>query len=165
MNACMDSQALVAIPEIDEAICVLSTPVEDLLRRLSGSDPVPSRQVGVELGLAVPVHFPDGIGTGETVARLFHWQSSVRLDVQIVHDRMFAKPDGSPSDRRCFLNDYQASISLPPGSMELPAGFIREVVSGVAAARNAVQRHNRRHLQPWNRVVVAAQTQKTPLSS
>ena len=158
MNACMDSQALVATPGIDEAICALSTPVEDLLRRLSASDPVTRQQDGAGLGFTVPLHFPGGIGRGEAVAHLFHWRASVRLDVQIVHDRMFAKPDGSPSDRRCFLNDYQASISLPPGSTELPTEFIRDVVSGVSAARNAVQRHNRRHLQPWNRVVVAAQT-------
>ena len=158
MNACMNSQGLVAIPGIDETICALSTAVEDLLGRLSAAEPVTRQQDGAGLELTVPVHFPNGIGRGEAVAHLFHWRASVRLDVQIVHDRMFAKPDGSPSDRRCFLNDYQASISLPPGSTELPTEFLRDVVSGISAARNAVQRHNRRHLRPWNRVVVAAQS-------
>jgi hypothetical protein len=86
---------------------------------------------------------------------LFRWRESVRLDIEIVHNRAFAKPDGSASDRSCFLNDFTASTRLETGTEELPADFQREVIAGVSAARDAVQRYNRVNQAPWSRVRVA----------
>jgi hypothetical protein len=105
---------------------------------------------------AVPITFPDGIGHGHVVARLFRYRDTVRLDVEIAHNRMLARPGGGLSDRRCYLNDFVASASLPAGSEDVPPDFVRSVLRGVRSARDAVQRHNREQTAPWNQVRVVA---------
>jgi hypothetical protein len=54
------------------------------------------------------------------------------------------------------LNDYVASITIRDLCESLPPDFVRGVVAGIAAARDAVRRHNRRCQAPWNEVRVAA---------
>jgi len=105
---------------------------------------------------SVPLRFPDGIGLGRVVAQLFRYRDKVRLDIEIVHNRTFARPDGAPSDRRCFMNDFIASVAIAAKTEDLETDFRRGVVSGVHAAREAVQRHNRQQIAPWNQVKVAA---------
>jgi hypothetical protein len=90
------------------------------------------------------------------VASLFRWRDRVRLDISVEHNRMFVTPKGTASDRRCFLNDYQASVTLDIGTNEIPESFQRDVISGISAARDAVQRYNRRNNTPWSQISVAA---------
>ncbi len=156
MTGCTDSKLPVITRELDETIDSLVPAVEDLLQRLTDSVSVLSEVQETEVKLTAPLQFPDGIGQGQIVARLFRWREAARIDIEIVHDRAFSRPDGSASDRKCFLNDYEASISLPAGTKSLPGDFERQVISGVSAARDAVQRHNRGHCAPWNRVSVTA---------
>jgi hypothetical protein len=112
-----------------------------------------------------PVRFPDGIGRGTVVARVFRYRTSVRVDLTLVHDRVIALADGRPTDRACFLNDFKAAVSLGPESGELPENFVRQVVTGVRVALNAVDTHNRRHPQPWGRIRVAAAEQVSAAAS
>ncbi len=156
MHGCMDSNLSVGIRELDEEIRAVSPAVQNLMQRLSDEEPVVAEADGSGVTISVPLRLPDGIGQAEAVAQLFHWREEVRLDIQIVHNRTFAQQDGSPSERKCFLNDYHASLTLEPNSTELPSDFERQVISGVLAARDAVQRHNRRYDRPWNRIAVAA---------
>jgi len=157
MTGCTDSSLPVICRELDETIENLVSVVEDLLQRLSDAAPISTGETeGSGARLTVPLRFPDGIGQGQVVASLFRWRAAVRLDIEIVHNRTFTRPDGGASDRRCFLNDYDASVSLPVGTKELPAEFERQVISGIVAARDAVQRYNRQHQAPWSQVRVAA---------
>jgi len=157
MTGCTDSSLPVICRELDETIENLVSVVEDLLQRLSDAAPISTGETeGSGARLTVPLRFPDGIGQGQVVASLFRWREAVRLDIEIVHNRTFTRPDGGASDRRCFLNDYEASVSLPVGTKELPAEFERQVISGIVAARDAVQRYNRQHQAPWSQVRVAA---------
>ncbi len=156
MTGCIDSKLPVITRELDETIDSLVPAVEDLLQRLTDSASVLSEMEETEVKLTAPLQFPDGIGQGQIVARLFRWREEARIDIAIVHDRAFARPDGAASDRKCFLNDYEASISLSAGTTSLPRDFQRQVISGISAARDAVQRHNRRHRTPWSQVSVAA---------
>ncbi len=156
MTGCTDSSSPVICRELDATIEQLVPAVEHLLQRLSDAAPVASETEGSGARLTVSLRFPDGIGQGQVVALLFRWREAVRLDIEIVHNRMFTRPDGSASDRRLYLNDYQASIKLAPGTAELPHEFTREVIAGVLAARDAVQRYNRRHQAPWSQVRVTA---------
>ena len=157
MHGCMDSDLSVVTRELDEVIRELSPAVQNLMQRLSDEPPVVAEAEGTGIDISVPLRLPDGIGKAVAIARVFPWRSAVRLDIEIVHNRAFAQPDGSPSDRKCFLNDYHASLTLDSKSTELPADFERQVISGMLAARDAVQRHNRRYNRPWNRIAVAAQ--------
>ncbi len=157
MHGCMDSNVSVVSSQLDEAIREILPAVEDLMQRFSDAEPVVAHADGTGVTVSAPLRLPDGIGKAEVVARLFHWREAVRLDIEIVHNRSFAQPDGSPSERKCFLNDYHASLTIDSPSNELPAEFQRQVISGVLAARDAVQRHNRRYDRPWNRIEVAAQ--------
>ncbi|MFQ5704294.1 MAG: hypothetical protein ACE5HT_09750 [Gemmatimonadales bacterium] len=155
MTGCIDSTVPATCRELDATIESVLPAVEDLLQRLSGEDQVVCLETeGTDIKLRAPLRFPDGIGQGQVVANLFRWREAVRLDVEIVHNRMLARPDGIASDRRCFLNDYQASVTLEQGATELPSEFRREVISGVSAAQQAVLRHNRSHPEPWGRVAV-----------
>ena len=103
-----------------------------------------------------PLRFPDGIGIGTVIGKLFRYRERVRLDIEIAHNRVFARPDGGNSDRRCFMNDFVASTSFEKGTDTISNDFHRYVVSGVHAAREAVQRHNRHQTAPWSRVSVAS---------
>jgi hypothetical protein len=129
--------------------------VEALLQRLSPGDAVANEPNDTGIRAEVPLHFPDGVGHGSLVAELFRYHDTVRLDLVVEHNRRFIRPDGAPSDRRCYLNDFQASITLARGTAELPEGFTRQVVSGVLAAREGVARHNRLHPQPWHQIRIA----------
>jgi hypothetical protein len=152
----MDSSLPVICRELDETIEALVPAVEDLLQRLSDAVPATSDAEGSGFKVTAPLHFPDGIGKGQVVATLFRWREAVRLDVEIVHNRALAKPDGSASDRHCFLNDFTASTRLETGSEALPRDFQREVIAGVSAARDAVQRYNRANQAPWSQMRVVA---------
>jgi hypothetical protein len=152
----MDSSLPVICRELDETIGNLVPAVEGLLQRLTDAVPTVGELEGPGVRVTAPLRFPDGIGKGEVVASLFRWRESVRLDIELAHNRAFTKPDGKASERRCFLNDYEASITVSAGTEELPAEFQREVVSGISAARDAVQRYNRVHQAPWSQVSVTA---------
>ena len=141
---------------LDQTIGRLLPAVADLLERISHSDLVAIEGDGAEVRLIVPLRFPNGIGRGEVVAQLFRWRGRVRLDIAVDHNRLFARPDGTSLGQRCFLNDYLASVTLDGGSDVLPAEFQRKVISGALAARDAVQRHNRRHRSPWSEISVTA---------
>ncbi len=156
MTGCMDSSLPVICRELDETIGNLVPAVEGLLQRLTDAVPTVGELEGPGVRVTAPLRFPDGIGKGEVVASLFRWRESVRLDIELAHNRAFTKPDGKASERRCFLNDYEASITVSAGTEELPAEFQREVVSGISAARDAVQRYNRVHQAPWSQVSVTA---------
>jgi len=99
--------------------------------------------------------FPDGIGRGEVVARVFRYRDTVRVDIELEHNRMLAKPDGSASERRCYLNDYIATVTPEIGATELPGDWAMSVLRGVKNAVEAVQRHNKAQASPWGQVGVA----------
>ena len=156
MTGCTESKIPVLGRDLEEKIESLVPAVEDLLQRITGTVPEGGEGEGSDIVIAAPLRFPDGIGQGRVVASIFRWRDTVRLDITVEHNRVFATPRGASSDRRCFLNDYQASVTLEMGQDELPEAFQREVISGISAARDAVQRYNRRNSAPWNQVVVAA---------
>ncbi len=95
--------------------------VQDLLRAVT-MDRVEGEREGTELRLCSPITFPDRIGSGHVVAALFWRSGDVRGDLTLEHDRMVARPDGMASERRCYLNDFVASITLGPDD-DLPAHF------------------------------------------
>jgi hypothetical protein len=156
MTGCLESGLSVARQELDRTIDTLAPSVEALLERLSPKAGVVTEVTDSGFRAEVPLSFPDGIGRGTVVAELFRYHDTVRFDVVVDHNRRFVRPDGSPSDRRCYLNDYQASVTLPRGAGELPESVVRSIVSGVHAARDGVARHNRLHQQPWHEVRIAA---------
>ena len=155
MNALTNPKAALIASELESDIGILVPALEDLLSRVAGGESQVAEFERTSLRLVSPLPFPDGIGRGEVVATLFHYRDEVRLDIEIEHNRMFARPDGTPSDRACYLNDFVASVTLKTGAQELPEEFVRHVVAGTAAARDAVRRHNRRSAAPWNEVQVA----------
>jgi len=156
MNALTDPRAAQIAAELESDIGALVPALDDLVARVTGEDPMVAEFDRTSIRLTAPLLFPDTIGRGDVGAHLHRYRDEVRLDIGIVHDRVFARPDGSPSDRSCYLNDFVASVTLAPGTVELPAEFIRHVVAGVAAARDGVRRHNRRSQAPWNEVQVTA---------
>ena len=156
MNALTNPKAAQIAAELDSDIGVLVPAVDDLLSRVTGGESSVAEFERTSIKLVAVLPFPDAIGHGEVVATLFHYRDQVRLDIQIDHNRMFARPDGTPSERACYLNDFVASVTLVPGIREIPEEFVRHVVAGVAAARDAVRRHNRRNAAPWSEVQVSA---------
>lgn len=156
MTGCLESGTSLLRRELDRTIEAIGPLVEALLQRLSPSEVVTSELGEAGLKAEVPLEFPDGVGRGAVVAQLFRYHDTARLDLVLEHNRRFVKPDGSPSDRRCYLNDFQASVTLPRGATELPEAFQRAVVSGVHAAREGVARHNRVHPQPWHQIRIGA---------
>ena len=156
MNACLNSKASLVGSELDESLTALVPSLDDLLSRVTGSEPLVTDVARREVVLASSLVFPDEIGKGEVIANLFRYRDDIRLDLRVVHNRMFARPDGQASDRSCFLNDFVASVVLTEGTAELPEGFVRHVVAGITAARDGVRRHNRRNDAPWSEVRVAA---------
>lgn len=126
-----------------------------LLERVTSNTPtVLYASTGRDVRLEAPVTFPDGIGSGSLIVQLHAQESIVDFTLRLEHDRVFATPQRTPSPNRCFLNDYVASLTLAADVEDLPEEFVREVVSGVSAARYAVERHNREHPAPWFRVSV-----------
>ena len=156
MTGCLESGLSVVRHELDRTIETIGPLVEALLQRLSPGDAVNSEPTDAGVRAEVPLQFPDGVGRGSVVAELFRYHDTVRLDLVVEHNRRFVKPDGAPSDRRCYLNDFQASITLARGTTEIPEAFARQVVSGVLAAREGVARHNRLHPQPWHQIRIGA---------
>jgi hypothetical protein len=156
MTGCTESRVPVLSRDLEETIESLVPAVEDLLQRITGAVPEAKDREKSDVVKAAPLRFPDGIGQGQVVASLFRWRDKVRLDISVEHNRMFVTPTGTASDRRCFLNDYQASVTLDIGTSEIPESFQREVISGISAARDAVQRYNRRNNTPWSQISVAA---------
>ena len=84
--------------------------------------------------------FPGGIGQGRLCAEAFCYRGRVRIDVCLAHNRVFARPDGSPSDRRLYLNDFVASTTLDADQEDVPDAFVQHVLDGVARARAALRR-------------------------
>src|SRR5262245_62164254 len=133
MNACLNPKASLIGSELDEELAALVPSVDDLVSRVTGSEPVVTDVQCREVVLASGFAVPDEIERGEVTANLFRYRDDIRLDLRVVHNRMFARPDGQASDRACFLNDFVASITLPSGTTELPESFVRHVVAGIAA--------------------------------
>ena len=158
MNALTNPKAAQIAAELDSDIGGLVPALEDLLSRVTGGEPTVAEFERTSIRLVALLPFPDGIGHGEVVASLFHYRDQVRLDIELEHNRMFARPDGTPTDRACYLNDFVASVTVTPGR-EIPEEFVRHVVAGIAAARDAVRRHNRRNAAPWSEVQVSAKEQ------
>lgn len=156
MNALTNPRAAQIGAELESDIGALVPALDDLVARVTGEDPTVAEFDRTSIRITAALSFPDGIGHGVVGAHLHRYRDEVRVDIGIVHDRKFARPDGTPSDRPCYLNDFVASMTLQPGTTELPAEFIRHVVAGVAAARDGVRRHNRRNQAPWNEVLVSA---------
>ena len=156
MTGCTESSLGLIYRELEETIEALLPGVEALLQPIAADTAVNRESEEGGYRFAVPVTFPDGIGRGNVVARLFRYRDTVRLDIELVHNRMMLSPGGGASDRRCYLNDFVASISLPGGADELPPDFVRSVLRGVRNAREAVQRHNREQKAPWSQVRVVA---------
>src|SRR3989304_5858839 len=145
MTGCLESGTSLLRQELARTIETIGPLVEALLQRLSPSEAITSELGDAGLRAEVPLEFPDGVGRGSVVAQLFRYHDTVRLDLQIEHNRRFVRPDGTPSDRRCYLNDFQASVTLQPGATELPEAFQRTVVSGVPAPGPVLPRPDRLH--------------------
>jgi hypothetical protein len=155
MTRCATDHRPDLIRRLDEAADRIVPSVTDLLRQLAPGEPS-FRLDGEVRALAAPLRFPDAIGHGVLVARVFRYRTAVRVDVEIQHDRMLATSTGGPTSRHCFLNDFVASIMLPPDVAALPEEFARGVLTGVRAAVNAVEAHNRHHKTPWSQIRVVA---------
>jgi hypothetical protein len=156
MNALTNPKAAQIAAELEPDIGILVPALDALVSRVSGSESTVGEFDRTSIRLTAPLPFPDEIGRGEVVAHLHRYRDEVRLDIEIAHNRVFARPDGSASERVCYLNDFIASVTMAPGTPEIPVDFIRHVVAGVAAARDAVRRHNRRNPAPWNEIQVTA---------
>jgi len=158
MHGCVESGSSLLYQRLDEAVEALAPAVSALLERAATGESVMSESDDTGHRFIAPLHFPDGIGRGTITCKLFRYRDTVRVDVELVHNRMFARNDGTPSDRRCYLNDFVASCTTPAEARELPADFVRAVLRGIKAAREGVQRHNRAQSAPWSQVTVAART-------
>lgn len=156
MTGCMESGLTLVRRELEETVDRLLPVVEALLQRFSPDEIVTTEPEEFGYQVSVPFHFTDGIGDARVLAGLFRYRDGVRLDVEVQHNRHLARPDGSASERRCFLNDYVASVTVSAGAGELPMEFQRRVARGVWQARRGVEEHNKKHPEPWNQVRVAA---------
>jgi hypothetical protein len=163
MTGCTNSNTTLPDGTLEERLNALVPALVSLLTRITNVEPNVSHHEEHRLQLTSPMDFPDGIGEGTVVANLFRYRHQIRLDIRIDHNRVFALADGAPSDRRCFLNDYVASTTLDACAKALSTDFVRSVVAGITAARDAVRRHNKRCQAPWNEVRVAA-LQTAPVS-
>lgn len=155
MTGCQDSNATLPVVEIDARLESFIPAVVSLLQRITSVKPTVTYAVGTDVKFSSELSFPDGIGEGEIAAELFVYRDAVRLDLHLEHNRVFATANSRPSGRRCYLNDFVASVTLDAEEDTLPNDFVRGVVAGVTAARDAVRRHNRRAKLPWNEIRVA----------
>jgi hypothetical protein len=156
MTGCVKSDSPELLRRLDAAAESLVPHVRRLLGALSPGQPVTTSLEDGARVISVPVRFPDGIGAGRINARVFRYRNSVRVDLTVLHNRMIALADGRPTGRACFLNDFVASVTLGPDDIELPEKFLTQVETGVSAALDAVDTHNRRYPQPWSRIRVVA---------
>lgn len=136
-------------------IGALTHSIVELIGDAAESDQVAVERDGSNLNISAPVSFPGGVGHGCLCAETFCYRGRVRLDVTLAHNRVFARPDGTPSDRRLYLNDFVASTTLDAGLDVVPAAFAEHVSDGVARARDAVRRHNADPGAYWQEIIVA----------
>jgi hypothetical protein len=156
MTGCVTGGSADLMRRLDALVEALVPAVADILGGLAGDvAPTVTSEDGTQV-VTVPLRFPDGVGGGQLQARIFRYRTAVRVDLRIVHNRVIALADGSPTDRPCFLNDFVASVTLDQEATSLPDAFAARVEQGVRAALAAVENHNRRHPQPWGRILVAA---------
>jgi len=148
--------AMIETRTLDAALHRVLPSVVALLRQATGREPlgVLRRDLG-ELRLSAAVAFPDGVGSGELVATVFAYRGNVRADVVLEHDRVLATPDGTGTGVRCFLNDFQASVTLASDEAELPPLFVQRTVQGFKDALAAVQTHRQRSKAVWGAIYVA----------
>src|SRR3989442_14803775 len=99
MNALTNPKAAQIAAELEGDIGVLVPALDGLLSRVTGSESTVVEFDRTSIRLVAPLSFPDDLGHGDVVASLFHYRDQVRLDVEIEHDRMFARPDGTASER------------------------------------------------------------------
>jgi hypothetical protein len=156
MTGCVAWDPTDLLRRLDAAVERLVPQVAALLGEVAPGSAVSPSRSGNAVTLEAPVRFPDGIGRGAVVARVFRYRTSVRVDIALSHNRKIALADGRPGARVCFLNDYSASTSLGPDAECLPEAFVSEVQSGTQRALTAVDDHNERFPQPWSRIRVAA---------
>ena len=154
MTGCISATGQEVLRQVDDTVTRLVPETATLLEGLSTEGELRTFRENGGHVLSIPLHFPDGIGHGALVARVFRYRDIARVDVEIVHDRMLADATGVATSRACFLNDFVASVSLPAGADRLPDEFRGRVTGGVRSAVDAVETHNRRHPQPWSRVRV-----------
>ena len=157
MTGCVARDSADLLRRLDGAVERLVPHVTALLGSFPSAGPVTASRAENVVSVEAPVVFPDGIGRGALVARLFRYRTSVRVDVVLTHNRMIALADGRPGDRACFLNDFSASTTLGPDAEELPERFVTKVQSGAEKAVRAVDEHNGRFPRPWGRIHVAAE--------
>jgi hypothetical protein len=156
MTGCVESGSSLAYRQLDAALEALTPAVSQLLERaVVGATPTWESDASGYRFVA-PLRFPDGIGRGAVVARLFRYRDKVRIDIEVTHNRVFARSDSTPSDRRCYLNDFIASDTMSADANELSPDFIRDVIRGIRLAQDGVKRHNRDQVAPWARVTVVA---------
>lgn len=129
---------------LDEVVGRFVPAVSDLVRRITGGGARAVRLGPSHARVSGDLLFPDGVGRGTVVVGVFRYRGDLRVDLAIEHNRVFAGRGGEPSENRCYLNDYVASVTLSRQEAELPVEFVRKVVSGVGAARTAVERYRRR---------------------
>ena len=156
MSAATADNRILKTRAAEETVDRLLPAVDDLLQQMVPEGVVTTADEIAGYRLTSDLSFPDGVGRGRVVARLFRYREGVRLDLELQHNRVFADRIGGPTDRRCFMNDFVASIRLDPGCEELPAEFTRTARRGVRAAQEAVAAFNRKNPQPWRQVRVAA---------
>jgi hypothetical protein len=156
MTGCLATTQQDVLRQVDHTVTRLLPEVAGLLEGLTSQGELRTHRENGDHILSIPLGFPDGIGHGALVARVFRYRDVARVDLEIVHDRMLADGAGTATTRPCFLNDFVASISLSPGTERLPDDFRAQVRSGVRSAVAAVEEHNRRHPQPWSQVRVVA---------
>lgn len=141
---------------VDEALHRVLPSVVALLRQATGREPLGvMRRDLAELKLSAPVSFPDGVGSGELVATIFAYRGKVRADFVLEHDRVLATPDGIRTTNRCFLNDFQASVTMELDAQALPRDFVLRALQGFKDALAAVQKHRKRSNATWGAIYVA----------
>ena len=141
--------------EVAPDIAVLTHSIIELIGDAAETDQVTLDSHRDALAVFAPISFPGGIGQGQLCAEAFCYRGHVRLDVRLAHNRVFARPDGTPSGRRLYLNDFVASTTLDPGQEVVPDAFVQHVMDGVARARAAVRRHNANPGAYWQEIFVA----------
>ena len=90
---------------------MLAQSIIDLIGAAADSDQVALDNNGGALAISAPVLFPGGIGQGQLCAEAFCYRGRVRLDVRLAHNRVFARPDGTPSDRKKTVST--SAFSMP----------------------------------------------------
>jgi hypothetical protein len=158
MTGCLESGSSLAYRQLDATFDALVPALTKVLERAVAGEDVRSESDGSGYRFVAPVRFPDGIGRGSVIAQIFPYRDRLRIDIELVHNRMLARSDGSASERRCYLNDYVASTTLPIDARELTADFMRDVIRGIRLAKDGVQRYNREQAAPWSRISVAPAT-------